>query len=76
KEAIGYALDTAKFTGFPVPALLHTNGNWERDAGGDVVADEQGRGRFQRTPIWLDSHYLMGPEAGHANWTGQSGLAT
>lgn len=76
KNAIAYALDTSKFTGFEVPALLHTNGNWERDEQGGVVRDEQNRETFQRTPIWLDSHYLMGPEAGHANWTGQSGLAT
>ncbi len=76
KEAIAYALDTSKFTGFEVPALLHTNGNWERDEQGEIVRDEKDRETFQRTPIWLDSHYLMGPEAGHANWTGQSGLAT
>jgi hypothetical protein len=76
KAAIEHALDTSKFTGFAVPALLHTNGNWQRDDAGAPCLDERGRPCFQRTPIWLDSHYLMGPEAGHANWTGQSGLAT
>jgi hypothetical protein len=77
RDAIEYALDTKNFSGMPIPALMHTNGNYERDAHGDVVTDsETGLPRFQRTPIFLDEDYLLGPEAGHANWTGQSGLAT
>ena len=40
------------------------------------IVDEKGFEVFQRSPIWIDEHYLLGPEAGHANWTGQSGLAT
>ena len=60
----------------PIPALLHTNGNAERDERGDERRDERGHVRFQRAPVWLDGDYLLGPEAGHANWTGQSGLAT
>ena len=43
-------------------------GEEKRNAAGNVI--------FQRSPIWLDCDYLLGPEAGHANWTGQSGLAT
>jgi hypothetical protein len=74
--AIDFALGRENFDGVPVPALLHTNGNYLRDVGGEAVRDEHGRPVFQRSPIWLDSHYLLGPEAGHANWTGQSGLAT
>ena len=75
QEAIEYALGRDNYSGVPVPALMHTNGNYER-RDGEVVQDEQGRPRFQRTPIFLDADYLLGPEAGHANWTGQSGLAT
>jgi hypothetical protein len=56
--------------------LLHTNGNPERDEHGEPVVDDRGNVVFQRAPIWLDEDYLLGPEAGHANWTGQSGLAT
>lgn len=74
-HAIEYALGRENFSGVPIPALLHTNGNPayendepKRDANGNVV--------FQSAPIWLDEEYLLGPEAGHANWTGQSGLAT
>lgn len=76
-DAIEFALGLDNYTGEPIPALMHTNGNYERDlVEGDVVRDEHGRPRFQRTPIYLDEDYLLGPEAGHANWTGQSGLAT
>ncbi|HEV2107859.1 MAG TPA: hypothetical protein VGR16_06325 [Thermomicrobiales bacterium] len=74
--AIDYALGRHDFSGVPIPALMHTNGNAERDDDGDVRHDEAGNVVFQRAPIWLDGDYLLGPEAGHANWTGQSGLAT
>jgi hypothetical protein len=76
REAIEYALDRPNFSGTPIPALLHTNGNAERDALGNPHYDSEGNVVFQRAPIWLDEDYLLGPEAGHANWTGQSGLAT
>jgi hypothetical protein len=76
REAIDYALGVSEFSGVPIPALLHTNGNSARDALGQPVIDEAGNEIFQRSPIWLDEEYLLGPEAGHANWTGQSGLAT
>lgn len=76
KAAIAYALDRENFSGTPIPALLHTNGNAERNAEGNEQRDELGNVVFQRAPIWLDEDYLLGPEAGHANWTGQSGLAT
>src|SRR5688500_7938335 len=75
-EAIDYALGREEFTGTPVPALMHTNGNAERDEFGEVKRNAVGNVVFQRSPIWLDCDYLLGPEAGHANWTGQSGLAT
>jgi hypothetical protein len=75
-DAIEYALNKQNFSGNAIPALMHTNGNYERDAAGVVVKDVKGRSRFQRTPLYLDEDYLLGPEAGHANWTGQSGLAT
>lgn len=76
-EAIKYALGVHNFSGVPIPALMHTNGNYDRDeTSGSAIHDEEGRPRFQRTPIVLDEDYLLGPEAGHANWTGQSGLAT
>src|SRR5918997_1169410 len=74
--AIDYALGREEFTGTPVPALMHTNGNAERDELGEVKRNAVGNVIFQRSPIWLDCDYLLGPEAGHANWTGQSGLAT
>ena len=74
--AIEFSLGTDGFSGARVPALMHTNGNYVRDAEGDVTQDEHGLPRFQRTPLYLDEDYLLGPEAGHANWTGQSGLAT
>lgn len=76
-DAIEYALGLGNFSGKPIPALMHTNGNYERnDITGEVIRDEHDQPRFQRTPIYLDEDYLLGPEAGHANWTGQSGLAT
>jgi hypothetical protein len=74
--AIEFALDRDNFSGVSIPALMHTNGNAERDAAGNTRRDERGNVVFQRAPIWLDGDYLLGPEAGHANWTGQSGLAT
>ena len=76
RAAIDYALGREDFTGTPVPALMHTNGNAERDEHGEEKRNENGDVVFQRSPIWLDGDYLLGPEAGHANWTGQSGLAT
>ncbi len=75
-EAIDFALGRRNFTGAAVPALLHTNGNAERDEFGAEKRNAAGQVVFQRSPIWLDCDYLLGPEAGHANWTGQSGLAT
>ncbi len=45
--------------------LLHENGN------------ESGvSGSPQRTPLYVDGDYLLGPEAGHLNITGMSGLST
>src|SRR5688500_11561667 len=55
---------------------MHTNGNYVRNDEGAIETDEFGLPKFQRTPLFLDADYLLGPEAGHANWTGQSGLAT
>jgi uncharacterized protein len=75
-EAIDFALGRADFSGTPVPALMHTNGNAERNEHGLEKRNAAGDVVFQRSPIWLDCDYLLGPEAGHANWTGQSGLAT
>ena len=74
--AIDYALGRDDFSGPAIPALMHTNGNAQRDEAGEELRDDLGNVRFQRAPIWLDGDYLLGPEAGHANWTGQSGLAT
>jgi DNA helicase HerA-like ATPase len=74
--AIDFALGREEFSGTAVPALMHTNGNAERDESGQEKRDDNGQIVFQRSPIWLDGDYLLGPEAGHANWTGQSGLAT
>jgi hypothetical protein len=74
--AIELALGTEGFTGERIPALMHTNGNYLRNADGAIATDADGLPRFQRTPLYLDEDYLLGPEAGHANWTGQSGLAT
>ncbi|MGE3799321.1 MAG: hypothetical protein AB7G88_15945, partial [Thermomicrobiales bacterium] len=75
-EAIDFALGREDFSGIAVPALLHTNGNPARDEHGVEKRNERGDVLFQKSPVWLDSDYLLGPEAGHANWTGQSGLAT
>jgi hypothetical protein len=61
--AIEYALGTEDFAGHKIPMLLHENGN-ERD------------GSPQRTPLFVDGDYLLGPEAGHLNITGMSGLST
>src|SRR4028118_771835 len=61
--AIEYALGTEDFAGHKIPMLLHENGN-ERD------------GAPQRTPLFVDGDYLLGPEAGHLNITGMSGLST
>ncbi len=74
--AIDYALGRQNYSGPAIPALLHTNGNAARDDDGQELLNERGDVAFQRAPIWLDGDYLLGPEAGHANWTGQSGLAT
>ena len=76
QAAIRYALGTDEFSGVAIPALLHTNGNPTYDEHGQPRRDEAGNVVFQRSPIWVDADYLLGPEAGHANWTGQSGLAT
>lgn len=75
-KAIEDALGREEFSGAAVPALMHVNGNPARDAAGQTMRDELGNVVFQRSPVALDEHYLVGPEAGHANWTGQSGLAT
>ena len=62
-EAIEFALGTEDFSGHRIPMLLHENGN-ETD------------GSPQRTPLYVDEEYLLGPEAGHLNITGMSGLST
>lgn len=74
--AIDYATGVEEFTGRAIPALLHTNGNPAYDELGEPRRNENDEIVFQRAPIWLDEDYLLGPEAGHGNWTGQSGLAT
>ncbi|MGI8911828.1 MAG: hypothetical protein ACR2JR_14940, partial [Rubrobacteraceae bacterium] len=61
--AIKYALGAEEFSGHHIPMLLHENGN-EKD------------GSPQRTPLYVDGDYLLGPEAGHLNITGMSGLST
>jgi hypothetical protein len=61
--AIEFALGTEDFSGHRIPMLLHENGN-EKD------------GTPQRTPLYVDEEYLLGPEAGHLNITGMSGLST
>jgi hypothetical protein len=61
--AIEFALGTEDFSGHRIPMLLHENGN-ERN------------GSPQRTPLYVDEEYLLGPEAGHLNITGMSGLST
>jgi hypothetical protein len=62
--AIEFALGTEDFSGHRIPLLLHENGNLVQD------------GSPQRTPLYVDGDYLMGPEAGHLNITGMSGLST
>src|ERR671912_143212 len=61
--AIEFALGAEDFSGHRIPMLLHENGN-ERN------------GSPQRTPLYVDEEYLLGPEAGHLNITGMSGLST
>ena len=61
--AIEYALGADDFSGHRIPLLLHENGN-DKD------------GSQQRTPLYVDADYLLGPEAGHLNITGMSGLST
>jgi hypothetical protein len=61
--AIEYALGTEDFAGHKIPMLLHENGN-------------EKNGSPQRTPLYVDGDYLLGPEAGHLNITGMSGLST
>src|SRR5215207_8041549 len=62
-RAIEFALGTEEFSGHSIPMLLHENGNEEN-------------GSPQRTPLYVDEEYLLGPEAGHLNITGMSGLST
>src|SRR5215204_2981086 len=62
-SAIEFALGVEEFSGTKILMLLHENGN-EID------------GALQRTPLYADADYLMGPEAGHLNITGMSGLST
>src|ERR687891_181191 len=62
-RAIEFALGAEEFSGHRIPMLLHENGN-EED------------GSPQRTPLYVDGDYLLGPEAGHLNITGMSGLST
>src|SRR5918995_257289 len=64
-RAIEFALGAEEFSGHHIPLLLHENGN-ESEAGGSP----------QRTPLYVDGDYLLGPEAGHLNITGMSGLST
>jgi hypothetical protein len=61
--AIEFALGTEDFSGHRIPMLLHENGNEKDDSP-------------QRTPLYVDEEYLLGPEAGHLNITGMSGLST
>ena len=61
--AIEFALGTDDFSGHRIPMLLHENGN-------------EKNGSPQRTPLYVDEEYLLGPEAGHLNITGMSGLST
>lgn len=63
--AIEFALGAEDFSGTKIPMLLHENGN---EGGAD--------GSPQRTPLYADADYLLGPEAGHLNITGMSGLST
>ncbi len=62
-EAIEFALGAEDFSGTKIPMLLHENGN-------------EKNGSPQRTPLYADTDYLLGPEAGHLNITGMSGLST
>ncbi len=79
-DAIRLALGKEGYSGTAIPVLLHRNGNAARDDDGNEIYEtaDDGASRlvFQHTPVDVDSDYLLGPEAGHANWTGQSGLAT
>src|SRR5918998_1278326 len=61
--AIEFALGSEDFSGYSIPMLLHENGN-------------EKKGSPQRTPLYVDEEYLLGPEAGHLNITGMSGLST
>jgi hypothetical protein len=61
--AIEFALGSEDFSGYSIPMLLHENGN-------------EKNGSPQRTPLYVDADYLLGPEAGHLNITGMSGLST
>src|SRR4028119_1400175 len=61
--AIEFALGSEDFAGHKIPMLLHENGNEQN-------------GSPQRTPLYVDGDYLPGPEAGHLNITGMSGLST
>jgi uncharacterized protein len=61
--AIEFALGSEDFAGHKIPMLLHENGN-------------EHNGSPQRTPLYVDGDYLLGPEAGHLNITGMSGLST
>ncbi len=63
REAIEFALGAEDFSGTRIPMLLHENGNGTG-------------GAPQRTPLYVDEDYLLGPEAGHLNITGMSGLST
>ncbi len=63
-RAIEFALGVEDFAGTKIPMLLHENGN------------EMESGIPQRTPLYVDEDYLLGPEAGHLNITGMSGLST
>ncbi|MGI8649485.1 MAG: ATP-binding protein [Rubrobacter sp.] len=63
-QAIEFALGKEDFSGTEIPMLLHENGNETRP------------GVPQRTPLYVDEDYLLGPEAGHLNITGMSGLST
>src|ERR671932_308676 len=62
-EAIEFALGTEDFSGHRIPMLLHEHGN-------------EPNGSPQRTPLYVDEEYLLGPEGGHLNITGMSGLST
>ena len=79
-DAIRFALGKEGYSGTAIPVLLHRNGNAARDDTGAAIIETTDDGErrvvFQHTPVDVDSDYLLGPEAGHANWTGQSGLAT